>query len=143
MSPCLTHEAETTRASGGPRLVGWLGDRVSPLLGVFGSSATLLCCALPSLVGAVAGTAAIGALVSSFPWLLPLARHKSWVFLAAAALLAGNALLLTLRRRRACGLDARGACARSSRFAGRMLVVSIAIYLVGAYFAYGRFLLSP
>ena len=131
---------EQIQASGFARIAGWAGEHLSPVLGVFGSSATLLCCALPTAVGAVAGTAAIGALVSAMPWLLPVARHKGWVFLAAGVLLAGNAVL-AIRRSRTCESTAQGRCRGASIFARRMLVVSVAIYLIGAYFAYGRFLL--
>ena len=120
----------------------WLADRLSPVAALFGSSATLLCCALPSFVGAVAGTAAIGALVSGFPWLLPLARHKDWVFLGAGVMLAANVVLQVRARTRSCAPGAGKACAAASRFARRALVTSIVIYLLGAYFAYGRFLLA-
>lgn len=80
--------------------------------------------------------------MSGFPWLLPLARHKGWVFLGAGVMLAANVLLQLRAQARLCAPGAGQGCAAASRFARRALHTSIVIYLLGAYFAYGRFLLA-
>ena len=110
------------------------------MLTLFGSTSTLLCCALPAAIGALAGTAAIGTVVSAFPWLVPLARHKGWVFAIAGLLIVGNAAL-TSRHRSEGSCDVNGACDVAGHFARRATWAALVIYLIGGYFAYGRFFL--
>lgn len=56
----------------------WKG--IVDFFSLFGSTATLLCCALPALLSVIAGGAAVGAFVSTFPWLIPLSQHKELLF---------------------------------------------------------------
>ena len=50
-------------------------QRASSYAALFTSTGTLLCCALPSALAALAGGAAVASFVSAFPWLVGLSQH--------------------------------------------------------------------
>ena len=56
-------------------------EKVISFLALFTSTGTLLCCALPASLAAIAGGSAVVGLMSTFPWLAPLSQHKGWIFL--------------------------------------------------------------
>ena len=58
------------------------------------SLATLLCCALPSLLVLLGLGTTVAAAVSAAPWLVALSRHKAWVFAAAGLMIAGSRLYI-------------------------------------------------
>ena len=60
-----------------------VSQRVVSVLTLFTSTGTLLCCALPAALATFAGGTAVIALTSAVPWLIPLSRHKDWIFLIA------------------------------------------------------------
>jgi len=104
---------------------------------LFGSSATLFCCALPAVLSALAGGAAVGSLVSAFPWLIPLSRHKTWLFLGAGALLALNGFLtLKPKGQVACAITGGKGCTVAGTFTRNMFWFSVSIYAIGAFAAY-------
>ena len=55
-------------------------EKLISVLALFTSTGTLLCCVLPAVVATVAGGAAVGSMLSLFPWLIPLSIHKEWIF---------------------------------------------------------------
>ena len=57
----------------------WRGNIV-PMLGLFTSLGTLLCCALPALLVTLSMGATLVGLVSYIPFLITLSEHKLWVF---------------------------------------------------------------
>ncbi|MCH7496596.1 MAG: hypothetical protein IH971_01940 [Candidatus Marinimicrobia bacterium] len=106
-------------------------------LSVFTSTGTLLCCALPAALAAVAGGAAVGTLVTTFPWLIPLSRHKEWIFLAAGVLiLLSGILTLRPKGKIACSLTGGKGCEVAGGFTKSMFWSSLGIYGVGGFFAY-------
>ena len=106
-------------------------------LSLFGASGTLLCCALPALLSVVAGGAAVGSLVSTFPWLIPLSVHKHWLFLGAGALLTFNGFLtLKPKGKVACSITGGKGCAVAGTFTRRMFWFSVILYGIGAFTAY-------
>lgn len=107
-------------------------------LALFTSTGTLLCCALPSALAAVAGGSAVVSLVSTFPWLVPLSRHKEWIFLGAGLMIALSAVL-TFRPKGtvACTIAGGEGCAMAGRFQKTMFWLSAGIYGIGVFFAYG------
>lgn len=113
-------------------------ERVIAFLSLFTSTGTLLCCALPAAIAAMAGGAAVGAFVTTFPWLIPLSRHKEWIFLGAGLLIVLSGML-TLRPqgRVACAITGGQGCEIAGRFTKAMFWASIAIYGIGAFVAYG------
>ena len=98
-----------------------------------GGLATLLCCALPGIVGVVAGGAAVLALLQVAPWLVGLSRVKEWIFLGVGLWLAGSGLLLWRARESACREEV---CERRWRGGWRWWIAGVAIYGVGFFFAY-------
>ncbi len=113
-------------------------QRVISFLSLFTSTGTLLCCALPAAIAAVAGGAAVGAFATTFPWLIPLSRHKAWIFLTAGLLiLVSSVLTLRPQGRTACAITGGKGCEVAGRFTKVMFWVSVAIYAIGAFFAYG------
>lgn len=107
-------------------------------LALFTSTGTLICCALPAALAALAGGAAVGAFVTTFPWLVSLSRYKGWIFLLAGLLILFSGIL-TLRPRGkfACAITGGKGCEVAGRFTKAMFWGSVVIYLIGAFFAYG------
>ena len=115
-----------------------LKQSVVSFLALFTSTGTLICCALPAAVAAIAGGAAVGALISMCPWLIPLSQYKEILFVVAGIFIAGNGILtLSPKGQLACAITGAGGCEVASTFQKSMFWLSVSIYLVGAFFAYG------
>ena len=116
-------------------------EKLIAFLSLFTSTGTLLCCALPATLAAVAGGAAVGTLVTAFPWLIPLSRHKGWLFLFAGTLiLANGALTFRPQGTLACAVTGGKGCEVAGTFGRVMFWAAAGIYGVGFFFAY---LLAP
>lgn len=104
---------------------------------LFGSSATLVCCALPIALVSLGLGSVSAALFANLPFLGDIATHKGWWFAGSFAALtaAGWALF---RPGRACPADPELArlCAGAHRFNTQLWWVSIAIWSVGLFSAY-------
>jgi hypothetical protein len=113
------------------------------VLSLFTSGGTLICCTLPALLVAVGAGAAMSSLVSTFPQLVWLSENKAWVFGIAglALLLAGY--LQWRARFEPCPADPAlaAACMKTRRTSRVVYVVSVAIFAVGAFFAFAAPLL--
>lgn len=110
---------------------------VAGFLALFTSTGTLLCCALPSAIAAVAGGSAVVSFVSTFPWLVPLSRHKEWIFLIAGVMVLISGLLTYRPKGKvACSLTGGKGCAVAGRFTKAMFWTSSGIYAVGIFSAY-------
>ncbi|RME59893.1 MAG: hypothetical protein D6780_04385, partial [Candidatus Dadabacteria bacterium] len=72
--------------------------KIVNFLTLFTSAGTLLCCALPVTIAAVAGAASVGSLITVFPWLVPLSLHKKWIFITAGILLLISGYMTFSRR---------------------------------------------
>lgn len=113
-------------------------ERIVSFLSLFGSTGTLLCCAIPAALATLAGGAAIGAYLASFPFVGPLSRHKEWIFLVAGALIAVNGILtFKPQGRLACSITGGKGCEVAGRFTRFMFWVAVAIYVVGAFMTHG------
>jgi hypothetical protein len=110
----------------------------SSLASLFASSGTLVCCALPALLVAVGAGAALSSLVSAVPQLVWLSEHKEALFLAAGAMLLGTGVVQWRNRHAPCPADPalRATCLRTRTLSARVFAVSVAIYVVGAWFAF-------
>jgi len=112
-------------------------QRLVSFLSLFTSTGTLLCCALPAALAAVAGGAAVGTMLSALPWLIPLSRHKGVLFIVAGVLIAFNALLvLRPQGKVACSITGGKGCEVAGGFSKAMLWISTGIYTIGVAFAY-------
>lgn len=110
-------------------------------LSVFTSSSTLVCCALPALMVAIGAGAALAGLVSAVPQLVWLSERKEALFaIAGVMLVVAGALQWRARSQAAAcppdpGLAA--ACVTTKDHSLRIYGLSIAIYAIGAFFAFG------
>lgn len=112
-------------------------SRVASFLALFTSTGTLLCCALPSAIAAVAGGSAVVSFVSTFPWLVPLSRQKEWIFLIAGVMILISGLLTYRPKGKvACSLTGGKGCEVAGRLTKVMFWVSAGIYAVGIFSAY-------
>jgi len=105
---------------------------------LFASSGTLICCALPALLVATGAGAALSTLVSAVPGLVWVSEYKEAVFVAAGVMLAFSGMLQWRNRSAPCPLDPalRQACMRIRQTSTRVYEVSVAIYLIGGWFAF-------
>jgi len=109
-----------------------------PLLALFTSSGTLICCALPALLVAIGAGAALSSLISAVPQLVWFSEHKTGVFTAAAIMLVASGCLQWRARYLPCPADPALAqlCLRTRRQSLWLYLVSVAIFLVGGFFAF-------
>lgn len=113
-------------------------QKVSSFLALFTSTGTLICCALPAAVAAIAGGAAVTSMISAFPWLVPLSANKEWFFLAAALMLVFSAVLIFRPKGTiACSITGGEGCQVAGKFTKLMFWASVVIFLTGGFFAYG------
>ena len=102
------------------------------------SSGTLVCCVLPAVMVAIGAGAALAGLVTAVPGLIWLSAHKGLVFGAAGAALAAAGWMQWRARFEPCPADPAlaAACMRTRRAAAVTYGVGVAIYAVGAAFAF-------
>lgn len=114
------------------------GSLWSALLSVFTSSSTLVCCALPALLVALGAGATLAGLVSAFPQLVWMSAHKGLVFGLSGGMLGVTGVLQYRARFAPCPADPRlaAACRRTRRVGLGVYLLSLAIYAVGAVFAF-------
>ena len=110
----------------------------SSWVALFASSGTLVCCALPALLVALGAGAALSTLVSAVPGLVWLSEYKLVVFGLAGAMLALSGALQWRNRFAPCPTDPalRHACLRTRKTSAWVYGVSVALYLVGGWFAF-------
>ena len=113
-------------------------DTVLPSLALFGSTSTLLCCALPALLISLGAGAVMAGLTSAIPGLMWLSAQKNVLFIAAGALLAVSSIVGWHQRSAPCPTDPEKAanCLQLRRFNARLLTTSWLAYGCGLFFAY-------
>ena len=102
------------------------------------SSATLVCCVLPTVLVALGAGAALAGLVTAVPQLIWLSEHKPLVFGVAAALLAVSGLALWYGRSLPCPSDPEAArsCWRLRRISSALYGLALGCFALGATFAF-------
>lgn len=113
-------------------------DTAAPTLALFGSAATLVCCALPALFVSIGMGAAVAGLVSAVPQITWLSANKPLVFGGAGALIALAAFMQWRARNAPCPTDpaAARACQRLRTISAWTLGVAVVAWAVGAFFAF-------
>jgi hypothetical protein len=113
-------------------------SRLASMLSLFTSGGTLVCCALPALLVAVGAGAALSSLVTAVPQLVWLSEHKEGIFAAAAAMLTVAGLLQWRARNLPCPADPllATACTSTRKTSLRIYLLSLAIFLIGGFFAF-------
>jgi hypothetical protein len=111
---------------------------ILPSLGLFASTGTLLCCALPALLVTLGLGASLAGFISVFPWITAVSEYKISVFIIAGIMLIFAAFMQWKNRNAPCPADARlaKACMRMRRVSKWILLFAIFVYLVGAFFAF-------
>ena len=114
-----------------------LRKKIVSFFSLFGSSATLLCCALPAALSIIAGGTAVGALLSTFPWLIPLSKYKIWIFIVGGFFLFINGIfVLRPQGKLACSINGGKSCEIASGITKGLFWFSLILYSIGAFFAY-------
>ncbi|SDK37770.1 hypothetical protein SAMN05192566_1130 [Methylophilus rhizosphaerae] len=108
------------------------------LLSLFTSGSTLICCALPATLVAIGSVATLTSLISHFPQLIWISEHKPLVFGLAAIMLLLAGALQWRARLLPCPADAQLAalCMKTRRQSAWIYVLSVMLFLVGAFFAF-------
>ena len=110
----------------------------SAWLSLLASGGTLVCCPLPALLVSLGLGAALAGLVSAVPALVWISEYKAPVFGVAALLLAAAGALQWQLRTAPCPIDPvlRQACLRTRRWSRWVWVAAVALFAVGAFFAF-------
>lgn len=113
-------------------------DTAAPTLALFGSTATLVCCALPALFVALGMGAVVAGLVSAVPQITWLSEHKPLVFGASGLLILASAYLQWRARNAPCPADpaAARACQRLRTVSTWISAIAAIAWCVGAFFAF-------
>jgi len=111
---------------------------ILPTLSLFSSLSTLLCCALPALLVTFGMGAVLAGVISYMPWLSVVSEHKIIVFVIAGILLMIATYIQLQSGEDSCPVDVmqRQACARLKKISWIVLCFSIAVYLLGFFFAF-------
>ena len=113
-------------------------DTVLPSLALFGSTSTLLCCALPALLISLGAGAVMAGLTSAIPGPMWLSAQKNVLFIVAGAILTISSIIGWHQRTAPCPTDPERAanCLQLRRFNARLLTTSWLAYGCGLFFAY-------
>ncbi len=112
--------------------------RIISALSLFGSASTLICCALPALLVTIGAGASLVGLLGAFPQLIWFSENKILVFAIAGALLVLTGVAQWQAKKQACPIDPklREACQDSKSWSGPLYFISVAIFSIGAFFAF-------
>jgi hypothetical protein len=107
-------------------------------MALLASSATLICCVLPTVFVSLGAGAALVGLISTFPQLVWLSEHKGGVFAVAGAALVFAGVFLWHARRLPCPTDSRAArqCLRLRSISSRLFALAVLAFTLGAAFAF-------
>lgn len=118
-----------------------LKHNLSNFFSLFTSFATLICCALPTLLVTLGLGAVAASSISAFPFLITLSKNKHWLFLIAFLFLVINFYLIYEKNRRlkTCKVPqqkSESVCEIASRWNKIILWVSVSIFIISFIFAY-------
>jgi len=114
------------------------------LLSLFASSSTLICCAIPALLVSLGAGAALASLVSVFPQIVWISEHKEIIFSFATVLMILAGFIQWRNQKAPCPVDPdlRNACLKTRKISLRIYLFSLALILVGGWFAFVQPFLS-
>ena len=109
-----------------------------PVLSLFTSFSTLICCAIPSLLVVIGMGAVLASFISIFPWLIIISKYKVQLFAVAGLLLIITIFLFWRLKNAPCPIDVNQAkiCNRLKIINLKIIIVSLVIYLVGFFFSF-------
>lgn len=105
---------------------------------LFTSTGTLICCALPALLVSIGAGAVMAGIIETVPQITWLGKHKSWVFLFAALMIAASGYMQWRARHMPCPTDPAKAraCMRTRRVSWVIWWISVTAFLIGGFFAF-------
>ena len=108
------------------------------ILSLFTSGSTLICCALPAALVAIGSAATLTSLFTIFPQLIWISEHKVAVFGLATVMLVVAGYLQWQVRNAPCPVDPilAACCIKTRRNALLIYWLSLAILILGAFFAF-------
>lgn len=109
-----------------------------PMLSLFTSVGTLVCCALPALLVSLGMGAVMAGLISNVPWITALSAYKPIVFAVSGVVLVVAGVLQWRARFAPCPADPSKAraCRILRRISWGILAFSYVAYLIGFFFAF-------
>ena len=115
-----------------------LREAGAPVLALFASISTLVCCALPALLVTIGAGAVMAGLVANVPGLVAFTAWKGPLFAVSGALLLGAFAMRWFTRNAPCPADPKqaAACARMRRWGGIVLVAEAIVWETGFFFAF-------
>lgn len=119
-------------------IAGFRSTFAASFLSLFTSGGTLICCALPALLVSLGAGAAMAGLVGTFPQIVWLSENKLALFVSATAMLAFAGAMQWHARLLPCPADPAlaAACVRTRKVSFFVYVSSVAMFLIGAMFAF-------
>lgn len=111
---------------------------IGPILSLFASTSTLLCCALPALLITLGAGAVMAGLTAAVPGVMWLSANKGPLFIASGLLLITSAFMQWRARSAPCPADPEQAraCKSLRMLSRRILLSSSTVYVTGVFFAY-------
>lgn len=114
-----------------------MAKRTFTWITLFLSFSTWICCAFPILITLIAGASAVAGLVSAFPWLVPLTRHKDWIFIVVAILIILNGLILYWSKlKKECPIEMKETCQSGKNWSKIFFWITVGVYGIGVITAY-------
>jgi hypothetical protein len=115
-----------------------LRNIILEILTILSSFGTLLCCALPALLVSVGAGAVLTSLITTVPQLVWVSEHKIPLFAFAGLMLVLSGISTYRNRGAPCPADPAQAksCLRLRRLSARLFYLSLAVYLIGFFFAF-------
>ncbi len=109
-----------------------------PVISLFTSAGTLVCCALPALFVSLGMGAVLAGFISNYPELIWLSKYKVYVFSVASVLMAVAGVMLYRARNLPCPADAKQAtaCKRLRKISVYIYVFSVVVFATGFFFAF-------
>ena len=111
---------------------------LSPILTLFTSFGTLICCALPALFVTLGMGAVLASLITIFPWITIFSEFKIYFFTGSGLMIILSGYLLFRSKNAPCPVDPQIAstCSKTRNISLIILLISFGIYLVGFFFAF-------
>ncbi|MFT6071817.1 MAG: hypothetical protein ACJARD_001477 [Alphaproteobacteria bacterium] len=111
---------------------------LSAVISLITTSGTLICCALPALFVTFGAGVVLAGLVSDFPWLISLSKHKEIIFLAAALALIVAGIMQYRAKFMPCPIDKNQAftCMRIRKISLYVYIFSVIVFCFGLFFSF-------
>jgi hypothetical protein len=110
----------------------------SSLLTLFASSSTLVCCAIPALLVSLGAGAALASLIAVFPQIVWISENKEIIFFISTTMMLIGGVVQWRNRYAPCPVDPklRQACLRTRKVSLGIYLISLALLMVGGWFAF-------